>query len=114
MKGGEREVKFNILVTNWVDIVVSATTPLDFPEGKTFDDVYPIPDFMKLTRVGNRLTAKGLKIVELYEVEDGRLDEALRAQFARELASQKLWKGYKSEVEILTVHTESDPYISTD
>jgi len=114
LKGGEREVKFNILVTNWVDIVVRTTTPLDFPEGKTFDDVYPIPDFMKLTRVGNRLTAKGMKAIELYEVEDGRLDEALQAQFARELAAQKLWKGFKSEVEILTLSTEPNPYISTD
>jgi len=107
LKGGEREVKFNILVTNWVDLVVWATTPLGFPEGKTFDDLHPIPEFMKLTRLGNRLTAKGVKIMEIYEVEDGRLEEAIQAQYAREIASQKLWKGYKSEMEVLYRATPS-------
>ena len=89
-----------ILVTNWYDPLIQASVePL--PEGKTFDDLHPIPDFMKVTRVGSILTEKGMKIVEFYEVEDGRLEEALLVQFNREVECMKRDKKYKSNMEIL-------------
>ncbi|MHA2313664.1 MAG: hypothetical protein ACXACF_00005 [Candidatus Hermodarchaeia archaeon] len=87
-----------IMVTNWSD-PMDPTVPV-LPEGKTFDDLHPVPDFMKITRIGWRLTKKGLKMVEFYEVEDGKLEEALQVQYTRELEALKLYKSWKTHIEI--------------
>lgn len=86
-----------ILVTFWFDPILNE--PLMVSE--TFDKNHPIPDFMKVTRVGAKLTEKGAKFIEFYDVEDGRLEEAMQVQYQREIESMKLIKGYKSNMEVL-------------
>ena len=91
----------NILVTFWVK-PVSMQEKGAAEREEQFDREHPIPDFMKITRLGWRLTEKGLKAVEIYEVEDGRLEEAMQIQYEREVAVAELHEGnYKSEMEVL-------------
>jgi hypothetical protein len=89
-----------ILVTNW-NPPSSLPTEEQVKLVEEFDKKFPIPSFMKLTRIGYGWTKKGVKMVEFYDVEEGKLEEALRIQFVREVAATEQWSGYKSEVEVL-------------
>nr|ADQ54404.1 hypothetical protein E37-7F_21 [uncultured marine crenarchaeote E37-7F] len=101
MKGGERML--NILVT----MLYPLSSAISEEEVAEFDRKFPIPSFMKLSRLGARLTKDGMKYVEIYEVEKGKLEEALGVQYQREIEIMKIVKGYKSHFEILYVPTPS-------
>jgi hypothetical protein len=89
-----------ILVTYWIPL--SPVPPAEQAENVAdFDKKYPIPSFMKLTRLGSSLTKEGMKSIEIYEVEKGKLEEAIKIQFEREAAAAEQYSGYKSNMEVI-------------
>jgi hypothetical protein len=63
-----------------------------------------------ILRVGVRVTTNGMKVITLYEVKDGKIDEFMNRSYQQILMFSEI-EGYRAEHEVFMSGTEALPLV---